>query len=30
VVDAVRQFTAGATQSDDITVMAIRYLGNPA
>ena len=27
IVDAVRQFSGGTTQSDDITVMVIRYLG---
>jgi sigma-B regulation protein RsbU (phosphoserine phosphatase) len=27
VVNAVRTFTKGAAQSDDITVMVIRYLG---
>jgi sigma-B regulation protein RsbU (phosphoserine phosphatase) len=30
VVDAVRQFSGNANQSDDITIMAIRYLGRPA
>ncbi len=30
VVAAVREFTRGAPQSDDITVMVIRYLGGPA
>ena len=30
VVAAVRGFSNGATQSDDITVMAIRYLGRPS
>jgi serine phosphatase RsbU (regulator of sigma subunit)/pSer/pThr/pTyr-binding forkhead associated (FHA) protein len=30
VVDAVRQFSRETTQSDDITVMVIRYLGQPA
>ena len=28
IVAAVRAFTKGAAQSDDITVMVIRYLGN--
>ena len=28
IVAAVRTFTKGAAQSDDITVMVIRYLGN--
>ena len=27
VVNAVREFSRGAAQSDDITVMVIRYLG---
>ena len=27
IVAAVRAFTKGAAQSDDITVMVIRYLG---
>jgi sigma-B regulation protein RsbU (phosphoserine phosphatase) len=27
IVGAVRAFTRGAVQSDDITVMVIRYLG---
>ena len=27
IVAAVREFTKGAPQSDDITVMVIRYLG---
>ena len=27
IVTAVRAFTTGAAQSDDITVMVIRYLG---
>ena len=30
VVDAVHRHSADAVQSDDITVMAIRYLGRPA
>ena len=30
VVAAVRVFTKGAAQSDDITVMVIRYLGTGA
>ena len=30
VVDAVRAFTKGAVQSDDITIMAVRYLGGTA
>jgi sigma-B regulation protein RsbU (phosphoserine phosphatase) len=28
IVSAVREFTRGAPQSDDITVMVLRYLGN--
>ena len=28
IISAVRAFTKGAAQSDDITVMVIRYLGN--
>ena len=30
VLDAVRAFTKSAVQSDDITMMAIRYLGQHA
>ncbi len=30
VFEAVRQFTAGTAQGDDITAMVIRYLGAPA
>jgi sigma-B regulation protein RsbU (phosphoserine phosphatase) len=30
IVAAVRAFTKGAAQSDDITVMVIRYLGTGA
>jgi sigma-B regulation protein RsbU (phosphoserine phosphatase) len=30
IISAVRAFTKGAAQSDDITVMVIRYLGNGA
>lgn len=30
IINAVRQFSGDASQSDDITVMAIRYLGKPA
>ena len=28
--DGVKAFTQGAAQSDDITVLAIQYKGNPA
>jgi sigma-B regulation protein RsbU (phosphoserine phosphatase) len=28
IISAVRRFTTGAVQSDDITVMAVRYLGS--
>ena len=30
IVAAVRTFTKGAAQSDDITVMVVRYLGDGA